>query len=117
MYPPLSYSAAHHRAILALRCARDRRPFDSVVDDLHQQEVDMLCPGTHLPTAATVSLDVRLIYNIGSLNVARYLRELPGALHLAVDGWTSLSSKLYLGVVIFWYDGGRMFRSILEFIR
>ncbi|KAG9080749.1 hypothetical protein FS749_007915 [Ceratobasidium sp. UAMH 11750] len=117
LYPALSYSMARHRAILALRCARDRRPFESVVDELHQQEVELLRPGTQLPSLATVSEDIRRIYRMASLDAARHLRSLPGALHLAVDGWTSPSSESYLGTVVFWYEEARIYRAILEFIR
>lgn len=69
-----SYSVARHRAILAIRCARDRRSFESVVDDLHQQEVQLLRPGTELPCSATVSNDVRHIYEDASVTAARFLQ-------------------------------------------
>ena len=70
----LEYSPAAHRAILAIRCARDRRSFDSVVDDLHRQEVELLHPGTRLPCSVTVSNDVRHIYEDASDAVARYIQ-------------------------------------------
>lgn len=56
------------------RCARNCRSFESVVDDLHHQEVELLRPGTELPTAATVSNDVKSIYLDGSIAVAQYLQ-------------------------------------------
>ncbi|EUC53992.1 hypothetical protein RSOL_025900, partial [Rhizoctonia solani AG-3 Rhs1AP] len=52
-----------------------------------------------------------------SVQVAHYLQNIPGALHLAVDGWTCPTSESYLGVVVFWLEGPRMWRAILEFIR
>ncbi|QRW12433.1 hAT family dimerization protein [Ceratobasidium sp. AG-Ba] len=116
LYPQLSYSATRHRAILALRCARDRRPFESVVDELAQLEVEMLRPGTHLPTGATLSRDALHLYQSSSLQAANHLRSVAGALHLAVDGWTSPSSQSFLGVVVFWYEQARMYKAILEFV-
>lgn len=68
------YSVARHRAILAIRCARDRRSFESVVDDLHWQEVQLLRPGTELPCSATVSNDVRHIYEDASVTAAQFLQ-------------------------------------------
>jgi hypothetical protein len=68
------YSEAKHQAILAIRCARDRRSFESVVDDLHRQEVELLRPGTVLPVSATISNDVKAIYSDASYAVARYLQ-------------------------------------------
>ncbi|KAG9090384.1 hypothetical protein FRC07_012125, partial [Ceratobasidium sp. 392] len=66
---------ARHCAILALRCAQDCRPFESVVDELHRQEVEMLRPGTSLPTSETVSADVRRVYSDSASEVSRYLKE------------------------------------------
>lgn len=68
------YSFARHRAILAIRCARDCCSFESVVDDLHQEEVQLLRPGTALPCAATISNDVKRIYQDSSVGVARYFK-------------------------------------------
>ncbi|KAF8750458.1 peptidase M36 family [Rhizoctonia solani] len=97
---------------LATRC-----PFESVTDKLHRQEVELLRPGTLLPTAQTVSTDVRRIYEDTAKGAARYLQLVPGALHLALDGWTSPTHESYLGVVVFWFAEGKIWRTVLEFIR
>ncbi|CAE6455658.1 unnamed protein product, partial [Rhizoctonia solani] len=113
----LEFSEALHVALLAIECARDHRPFSSVTSDLRQAEVQLLRPGTQLPTAATISNYVRRIYIGASVDVAEYLQNIPGALHLAVDGWTCPTSESYLGVIVFWLEGREMWRAILEFIR
>ncbi|KAF8595857.1 hypothetical protein BDV93DRAFT_449766, partial [Ceratobasidium sp. AG-I] len=61
-------------ALLAIRCARDRRSFESVVDDLHNQEVELLRRGTKLPVSATVSNGVSNIYLDASQRVAKDLQ-------------------------------------------
>src|SRR5438876_10306416 len=43
------YSEVAHHALIALRCAKNHRPFNSVLDEDYQTEVDMLRPGTKLP--------------------------------------------------------------------
>lgn len=58
----LIYSVAAHRALIALRCAKNHRPFNSVLDEDYQMEVQMLRPGTVLPHPITISRDVRMIY-------------------------------------------------------
>lgn len=68
------YSEAKHRAILAIRCAHNHRSFESVVDDLHRKEVELLRPGTVLPSAVTVSKDVKNIYEDASSSVKTYLQ-------------------------------------------
>ncbi|QRV96253.1 hAT family dimerization protein [Ceratobasidium sp. AG-Ba] len=67
--------------------------------------------------ALLISTDVQRIYEDSAEDAARYLQLVPGALHLALDGWTSPTHESYLGVVIFWYAEGKIWRSILEFIR
>jgi hypothetical protein len=36
--------------------------------------------------------------------------------HLAIDGWTAPIVASYLGIVVIWYDKGKTWRAILEFI-
>jgi hypothetical protein len=57
-----AYSVAAHRALIALRCAKNHRPFNSILDEDYQMEVQMLRPGTILPHPITVSRDIRTIY-------------------------------------------------------
>lgn len=66
------YTPARHRALIAVRCARSRRPFESVADPDYQAEVELLRPGTHIPSPRTVSRDVEVIYEKGSIGVRDY---------------------------------------------
>ncbi|CUA75529.1 Putative AC transposase [Rhizoctonia solani] len=115
--PPKSYSPAYHRAILALWSAHSHRPFDSLADKFHQEEVEHLRPGTKLPSSVTLSRDIRLIHAQYVPKIREYFKSIPGAVHVAIDGWTSPTSESYLGVVVIWYHKPRIYRCILEFIR
>jgi hypothetical protein len=66
------YSAAAHRTLIAMRCAKNHRPFNSVLDEDYQAEVRMLHPGTILPSPQTVSRDIKAIYSEMSKNVRNY---------------------------------------------
>lgn len=66
------YSAAAHRTLIAMRCAKNHRPFNSVLDEDYQVEVEMLHPGTILPGPQTVSRDIKSIYAEMSKNVRNY---------------------------------------------
>ena len=68
----LPYSEANHRALIALRCAESQRPFNMVQDHYYQMEVAMLCPGTILPSPATVSRDSTHLYLEFSSHVMNY---------------------------------------------
>jgi len=127
------YSPAAHRALIALRCAVSKRPFNSVSDPFYAQEVHMLRPGTKLPSPSTVSRDVAAMYENGSEIVKQYFsvssnilsgstadpfdQEFVGAVHLVIDGWTSPLMASYLGIVVTWFSGGMLHRWILEFVR
>ncbi|CUA67681.1 hypothetical protein RSOLAG22IIIB_07527 [Rhizoctonia solani] len=115
--PSEPYSPAFHCALLALWGARSHRSFDSLTDKFHQQEVEYLRPGTKLPSSVTLSRDVKLIHTQFVPKIREYFASISGAIHIALDGWTSPTSESYLGVVVIWYDKARIYRCILEFIR
>jgi hypothetical protein len=68
------YLDSMYIALLAMECAYDRRPFSAVTSRLRRAQVQILRPGTHVPTAATISNYVRRIYEGASIDVARYLQ-------------------------------------------
>jgi len=66
------YSAAAHHTLIAMWCAKNHCPFNSVLDEDYQTEVEMLRPGTILPGPQTVSRDIKSIYAEMSKNVRNY---------------------------------------------
>ncbi|KIK33755.1 hypothetical protein CY34DRAFT_99076, partial [Suillus luteus UH-Slu-Lm8-n1] len=40
-----------------------------------------------------------------------------GSIHLVIDGWLAPFAYSYLGIVIVWYDHGKIWQSTLKFIR
>lgn len=71
------YSPATHRALIALQCAKNFRPFNMVTDDDYIREVFMLRPNTHIPDPATISRDIKHIYNEMSVHVKGYFKVNP----------------------------------------
>ncbi|TFK41567.1 hypothetical protein BDQ12DRAFT_565291, partial [Crucibulum laeve] len=70
----IPYSEAAHCTLLALCCAKEHRPFNSVLDEDYQAEVEMLQPGTKLPHPATINNDVKSLYNGLSRHVKSYFQ-------------------------------------------
>jgi len=70
--PSIPYSTAAHRTLIALRCARNHRSFNSVQDEDYQAEVEMLRPGTIVPSPNTVSRDIKALYLQMSIFVRSY---------------------------------------------
>jgi hypothetical protein len=66
------YTPAGHRTLIALRCAKNHRPFNSVLDDDYQAEVEMLRPRTIIPSPQTVSRDIKAMYVEMSKHVRNY---------------------------------------------
>lgn len=82
-----SYSPAAHRVLIALRCATSKWSFNSVSDPLYANEVQMLRPGTKLPSPSTVSCDVTILYEKGSSMVKQYFLVGP-------DVWSNSTTDL-----------------------
>ncbi|KAG1761696.1 hypothetical protein EDD22DRAFT_779430 [Suillus occidentalis] len=66
------YTPEAHRALIAMRCAVNKRPFRSVADPLYIEEVRLLRPDVIVPSPRTVSRDINEIYLQGSKNVKEY---------------------------------------------
>ena len=74
-------------------------------------------PNTPLPSPTQVGRDIRSLHSTVSLNVKEYFQNIPGRVHLVVDGWTSPLASSILGIVLNWYDKGAMHQAVLEFTR
>ncbi|CAE6473416.1 unnamed protein product [Rhizoctonia solani] len=110
------FSLARFRALLALWCARNHRPFEMISDDLLVAIVNELRPGTALPDPTTLSRDIQSLYQRNMQAIRHYFQGID-YIHLAMDGWTAPTSRSYLGVVIIWETAGKLRRAILEFIQ
>ncbi|KAF8218445.1 hypothetical protein L208DRAFT_1351366, partial [Tricholoma matsutake] len=55
--------------LIALRCTKNHRPFNSVLDEDYQAEVEMLQPGTIIPSPQMVSHDIKAMYTEMSKHV------------------------------------------------
>ncbi|KAL1739613.1 hypothetical protein HDZ31DRAFT_1593, partial [Schizophyllum fasciatum] len=76
----ISYSYIAHRTLIALRCVMNHRPFESVRDPFYAQEIEMLRPGTKLPSPKTVSRDVKRLYEGLAVHFQSYLKVHPACL-------------------------------------
>jgi hypothetical protein len=105
-----------------------------VLDEDYQAEVQMLRPGTEIPHPITISRDARTVY----LELSKRVREYfvvntnfftscslslsafqcrNNTVHIVMDGWTAPIVASFLGIVVVWYESGKIHRAILEFIR
>ena len=60
--PAIPYSEAAHRALIVLRCEKNARPINFVLDEDYRHEIEMLRPGTKLAHPMTIQWDLLYIY-------------------------------------------------------
>ncbi|KAJ6600176.1 hypothetical protein B0H10DRAFT_1923910 [Mycena sp. CBHHK59/15] len=114
--PCPAYTPAHHHALVTLHCASSHRPFNAVWDPYYLEEVELLRPGTKVPSPRTVSLISRRCALLGP-DGERVLQGLSRCDPRLIDGWTAPFVASYLGIVIVWFAAGKIHHAILEFIR
>ncbi|KAF8989226.1 hypothetical protein BDQ17DRAFT_1257064, partial [Cyathus striatus] len=68
----IPYSEVAFRTLIALHCAASNRPFNIVNDKYYQLQVNMLHPGTKLPSDRTVQRDTLRLFQKISLHVKEY---------------------------------------------
>ena len=68
----IPYSESGHRVLIAMRCAKQSRPINTVLDEDYLQEIQMLRPGTKIPHPTTVQRDLIHIYVHASTWVMNY---------------------------------------------
>lgn len=72
-----TYTPTLHCTLLALRCAVEKRSYNSVNDVWYKAEVNMWRAGTPIPSADTVSKDVRWLYVGYALLMRAYFKVCP----------------------------------------
>ena len=66
------YSETNHHALIALCCDKSACPINMVMDEDHLAEVEMLHPGTVVPSPNSVEWNLTHIYTMASVFVMNY---------------------------------------------
>jgi hypothetical protein len=69
-----SYTPARHRAIAALWGATSARPLRMMFDKYHRMEVELLRPGTTLPSESTTARDMKLLHRELAIQVKGFFQ-------------------------------------------
>ncbi|KAI1791362.1 hypothetical protein LXA43DRAFT_860282, partial [Ganoderma leucocontextum] len=107
------YSAGRMRYLIMMWVARRHRSFQIVEDPEFWEIVRMLYAKAQLPSRVTVSRDIQDVHSLSKENYHIHVltcvsQELPGKIHVAVDGWTSPNVVSFLGVTAHWHDNGEI---------
>ena len=84
----IPYSESGHCVLIAMRCAKQSRSTNSVLDEDYRWEVEMLCPGTKVPYPMTVQQDLIHIYEHASTWVVNYFLVLSLTILQWITSWS-----------------------------
>ncbi|KAF9537611.1 hypothetical protein CPC08DRAFT_609670, partial [Agrocybe pediades] len=90
-YSHTQHTTAERRAEIVHWVAESRRPFSIVKDRGFESLMKTGRPGIHIPSPATVSRNVKMVFVNARRRISKLLKEHDGALHFATDAWTSLN--------------------------
>ncbi len=112
-----TYNKAEFRYLTTVWIARCHRPFAIIEDEPLQDMFKMLYAKVEVPSASTVSRDVKEVWAISKKEVASFLQQLKCAIHIAFDGWTAPNVLSFLGVVVSFEHQGALISLLLDFVR
>ena len=99
-----TYSKELLRVYVGLWMATSYRPFTIVKDPYFIKIIEMFNPKADLPSDTTISRDIKDFFEIGQANLKAFIETIPGAVHIALDGWSSPNTIAFLGVVLLYLD-------------
>ena len=73
-------------------------------------------PEYYLPSATTVSCNVKCVFAKCWTRIAKMLREYEGDLHFATDAWTSPNHKTYVGITVHFQKDGQSMTLVLDVV-
>lgn len=112
-----TYSPAVFHYLLTVWVTRGHCPFAIVEDEPLEQILRMLNSKVNIPSATTLSCDVKEVFVISKQAVLAYLKSQKSAIHVVFDGWTVPHVISYLGVVVCWEEGGQIRSLLLDYVR
>ncbi|QRV96471.1 hypothetical protein RhiJN_24489 [Ceratobasidium sp. AG-Ba] len=113
---PVPFTDIRFRAYLLIWCAVSRQPFNVLRDPILRELFDYAHPGIVIPRPPTLSRALTCMFNQAMIDAGERFQDIDTAIHLAIDGWTSPLSASFLGIIVIWYEGATVWRSVLDFI-
>ncbi|SJL16081.1 uncharacterized protein ARMOST_19597 [Armillaria ostoyae] len=91
-------------------------PYHMFEDRPYHDILRMMHADVKIPSADTVSRDVKDVYNIVKKRVAKLLQNAWGRIHIAQDGWAAPQKLSLLGLVAVWVIDGKLQVLTLDMI-
>ena len=92
------------------------RPFSIVSDRGFLKLMKTGRPDIYVPSADTLSRDVKTVFVQCRQRMSRMLKEYKGALSFATDAWTSPNHKPYVAVTVHLEHSGKPLSMLLDIV-
>lgn len=92
------------------------RPFSIAEDKELRALFEMCYAGVKIPRQQTVSRHIKIFHQMCFKKVVSTLENYKGAIHIALDAWTSGNGTPYMGITLHRCVDGEMMSMILDFI-
>jgi hypothetical protein len=96
--------------------AESKRPFKIVEDRGFQKLMKTGRPEYYIPSATTVSRDVKKVFINVRKRMAKMLQEYEGDLNFATDAWTSPNHKAFIAVTVHFEANGVPMSILLDLV-
>ncbi len=103
--------------LLTVWITQCHHPFAIVEDEPLHHIFELLYAKVDIPSAVTVSRDVRKVFYLAKDKVAEYLQRQRAAIHVMFDGWTAPNVISFLGVVVCFEENGELRSLLLDYVR
>ncbi|KAJ8582888.1 hypothetical protein M405DRAFT_749564, partial [Rhizopogon salebrosus TDB-379] len=92
------------------------RPFEIVKDRGFQCLMKTGRPEHYIPSPATVSRDVRMVFACTRERIAQMLQQHDGELNFATDAWTSPNHRAFVAVTVHFEHNGQPLAMLLDIV-
>lgn len=96
--------------------AESYRPFRTVEDRGFKSLMKTGRPAYYLPSASTVSRDVKRVFAKSRQRIADMLQKYDGDLNFQTDAWTSPNHKAYVGITVTMEVNGELLTMVLDVV-
>src|SRR2546429_6176055 len=82
----------------------DLQPFKVVEGEAFREMVSKLDPQYQVPSRETIKKAIMKLFEDKKIVVKNFIKNIPGKVALTTDIWSSLKSKGFLGITIYFID-------------
>ncbi|TFK60380.1 hypothetical protein BDN72DRAFT_779501, partial [Pluteus cervinus] len=115
-YSHIQFDKTQTKFEIAIWVCQDNRPFSIIGDRGFLRLMKTGRPGYYVPSASTVSCDVKRIFTRTRTRIAKILQEC-SRVSFQVDAWMLPNHKAYVGIVVTFEYGGEVKKLVLDIVK